>query len=94
MGRRLNGSGAISGHAECGEVRVKETKHDFSAVESIVGTASRNAKDDEIFLVLIKKNLYETVDASMQVGISNQQCGVAVWAISDNPPFSVQCGFR
>lgn len=67
MARLIGGKEPLSGHAEFGEVRVEKIKHSFGAVDSVVGTASRNANGDEVSLVLINKNLNEAVDTTIQI---------------------------
>lgn len=67
MGRLIGGKEPITGLAEFGEVRVEKIKQSFGSVESVVGTASKTANGDEVNLVLINKNLSDSVDTTIQI---------------------------
>jgi len=67
LARRNKGDGPVSGRVEFAEVKMEKIKQAFGAVESVVSTASISAKGDEVFLVLINKNLYEPVETTIQL---------------------------
>lgn len=86
MARRIKGGGIVSGRAEFGEIRVEKIKQEFGAVESVVGTASKSAKGDELGLVLINKNLYEPVETTIQ--IAGNYHVIKAEALSGPSPFA------
>lgn len=86
LARRNKGDGPVTGHVEFGEVKVEKIKQSFGAVESVVGTASISAKGDEVYLVLLNKNLYESVETTIQ--LAGNYRAVNAESLSGPSPFA------
>lgn len=86
LARRNKGDGPVSGRAEFGEIKMEKIKQAFGAVESVVGTASTSAKGDEVYLVLINKNLYEPVETTIQ--LAGNYHAVNAESLSGTSPFA------
>jgi alpha-L-arabinofuranosidase len=67
MVRRFGGGGLIRGRAEFGEMRVDTSANRLGAVPTVAGVASIGEEGNELYAVLINKNLHEPVDASIQL---------------------------
>lgn len=86
MVRRHGGGGLIRGRAEFAEMKIDKARNSLGAVTSVVGVASSSAQGNDLYAVLINKNLHDAVDASIQV--DGDYDVVASEALTGSSPYS------
>ena len=63
----MKGKGPISGIAEFGDIRVEENESKLGEVKSVVGIATKSEDGAELDLVLLNKDIDQSVKTSIKI---------------------------